>query len=95
MRKRRREAAIASPESARLRIMLGAVSKLRQPHCYEKKKWKQDLDYRRFLCRGTPKVSAEWSLLAIAANILKLHYKLKNGRLGTGLVIPKGFSVGL
>jgi len=36
MRKRRREAAIASPESARLRIMLGAVSKLRQPHCYEK-----------------------------------------------------------
>ena len=56
---------------------------------------KQDLDYRRFLCRGTPKVSAEWSLLAIAANLLKLHHKLKNGRLGTGLVIPKGFPVGL
>ena len=56
---------------------------------------KQDLEYRRFLCRGTPKVSAEWSLLAIAANILKLHYKIKNGRLGTGLVIPKGFPAGL
>ena len=56
---------------------------------------KQDLDYRRFLCRGTPKVSAEWSLLAIAADILKLHHKLKNDRLGTGLVIPKGFPAGL
>jgi len=56
---------------------------------------KQDLDYRRFLCRGTPKVSAEWSLLDIAANILKLHHKLKNDRLGTGLVIPKGFPAGL
>ena len=56
---------------------------------------KQDLEYRRFLCRGTPKVSAEWSLLAIAANILKLHYKLKNGRLGTGLIIPEGFPAGL
>ena len=43
----------------------------------------------------TPKVSAEWSLLAIAANILKLHHKSKNDRLGTGLVIPKGFPVGL
>ncbi|MBR0464939.1 MAG: IS1182 family transposase [Clostridia bacterium] len=56
---------------------------------------KQDLDYRRFLCRGMSKVSAEWSLLAIAANILKLHHKLKNDRLGTGLVIPKGFPAGL
>ena len=52
---------------------------------------KQDLNYRRFLCRGRPKVSAEWSLLAIAANILKLHHKLKNDQLGVGLVIPKNF----
>ena len=29
------------------------------------------------------------------ANILKSHYKLKNGCLGTGLVVPKGFPVGL
>ena len=56
---------------------------------------KQDLNYRRFLCRGAPKVSAEWSLLSIAANILKLHYKLKNDRLGTGLVIPKNFSAAM
>ena len=56
---------------------------------------KQDLDYRRFLCRGRPKVSAEWSLLCIAANIFKLHHKLKNGRLGAGLLIPKNFSVAL
>ena len=56
---------------------------------------KQDLNYRRFLCRGKPKVTAEWSLLAIAANILKLHYKLKNDRLGTGLLIPENFPVAL
>lgn len=56
---------------------------------------KQNLNYRRFLCRGAPKVTAEWSLLAIAANILKLHHKLKNDRLGAGLVIPKNFPVAL
>ncbi len=56
---------------------------------------KQDLNYRRFLCRGRPKVSAEWSLLSIAANILRLHYKLKNAQLGAGLVIPKNFSAAL
>ena len=56
---------------------------------------KQDLDYRRFMCRGRQKVSAEWSLLSIAANILKLHHKLKNGRLGAGLLIPKNFAVAL
>ena len=56
---------------------------------------KQNLNYRRFLCRGQPKVSAEWSLLAIAANILKLHHKLKNDRLGAGLVIPENFSAAM
>ena len=56
---------------------------------------KEDMDYRRFLCRGTEKVSAEWSLLSIAANILKLHHKLKNDRLGTGLVVPKNFPAAL
>ena len=56
---------------------------------------KQDLNYRRFQCRGQPKVTAEWSLLAIAANILKLHYKFKNGRLGTELLIPKNSPVAL
>ena len=56
-------------------------------------KW--DLNYHRFLCRGGPKVSAEWSLLSIAANILKLHHKLKNDRLGTGLIIPENFSAAI
>ena len=56
---------------------------------------KEDLEYRRFQCRGKSKVTAEWSLLAIAANLLKLHHKIKNDRLGTGLVIPKGYPVGL
>ena len=56
---------------------------------------KEDLDYRRFLCRGKEKVCAEWSLLSIAANIFKLHHKLKNDRLGTGLVVPKSFPAAL
>ena len=56
---------------------------------------KEDLKCRRFLCRGRPKVSAEWSLLSIAANILKLHHKLKNDRLGAGLVIPQNFSAAM
>ena len=53
---------------------------------------KEDMIYRQFLCRGTDKVMAEWSILAIAANIIKLHNKFKNNRLGTSLVIPDGFS---
>ena len=56
---------------------------------------KQDLNYRRFLCRGRQRISTEWSLLSIAANILKLHHKLKNGRLGAGLVIPEHFSAAM
>ena len=56
---------------------------------------KEDLEYRRFQCRGKSKVTAEWSLLAIAASLLKLHHKIKNDRLGTGLVIPTGFHVEL
>jgi hypothetical protein len=34
-------------------------------------------------------------LLNIAYNVLKLHHKLQKGRLGTGLVIPKGYPAGL
>lgn len=52
---------------------------------------KEDMIYRQFLCRGTDKVSAEWSILAIAANIIKLHHKALNKRLGTDLVVPEGF----
>ena len=56
---------------------------------------KEDMDFRRFLLRGTVKVAVEWVLLSLAYNILKLHHKLQDGRLGTGLVIPESFPAGL
>ena len=56
---------------------------------------KEDMDSRRFLLRGTVKVAVEWVLLSLACNILKLHYKLQDGRLGTGLVIPESLPAGL
>jgi len=45
---------------------------------------KEDMDFRRFLTRGKKKVEAEWLLLTLAINILKLHFKIQKGRLGTG-----------
>ena len=56
---------------------------------------KEDMNFRRFLLRGTVKVEVEWTLLSLAYNVLKLHHKLQANRLGTGLVIPKGFPAGL
>ena len=56
---------------------------------------KEDMNFRRFLLRGSVKVTVEWTLLSLAYNILKLHHKLQKGRLGTGLVIPKGYPAGL
>ena len=56
---------------------------------------KEDLNFRQFLLRGIEKVKAEWLLLSLALNILKLHHKIQNGRLGTGLMIPKDFPAGL
>ena len=56
---------------------------------------KQDLEFRRFLLRGTIKVSAEWLLFSLALNILRLHYKIQNGRLGSGLIVPSSFPAGL
>ena len=56
---------------------------------------KEDMNFRRFLLRGSAKVEVEWSLLSLAYNILKLHHKLQKGRLGTGLVVPKGYPAGL
>lgn len=56
---------------------------------------KEDLDFRRFLTRGKGKVSAEWFLLSMAINILKLHFKIKKGRLGTELKVPESFPAGL
>ena len=56
---------------------------------------KEDMAFRRFLLRGAVKVEAEWMLLSLAYNLLKLHHKIQSGRLGTGLVVPKGFPAGL
>ena len=52
---------------------------------------KEDMRFRRFLLRGNVKVEAEWTLMAIAYNILKLFHKMSTGRLGTSLVVPTGF----
>ena len=56
---------------------------------------KEDMNFRRFMLRGSVKVEVEWTILSLAYNLLKLHHKLQNGRLGTGLVIPKGYPAGL
>ena len=56
---------------------------------------KEDLAFRRFLLRGKEKVKAEWLLFSLALNILKLHHKIQNDRLGTGLMIPRDFPAGL
>ena len=56
---------------------------------------KEDLDFRRFLLRGKEKVKAEWLLFSLALNILKLHHKIQNDRLGTSLMIPRDFPAGL
>jgi transposase len=52
---------------------------------------KEDMRFRRFLLRGNVKVEAEWTLMAIAYNILKLFHKMLTGRLGTSLAVPTGF----
>ena len=56
---------------------------------------KEDMNFRRFLLRGAVKVEVEWTLLSLAYNMLKMHHKIQKGRLGTGLVIPKGYPAGL
>ena len=56
---------------------------------------KEDMEFRRFLTRGRKKVAAEWLLLSLAINILKLHFKIQKGRLGTGLKVPKTYPAGL
>ena len=46
---------------------------------------KQDMGFRRFLCRGKENVLAESILLALAHNINKLHNKIQSGKTGTHL----------
>lgn len=46
---------------------------------------KQDMGFRRFLCKGQQNVLAESILLAMAHNINKLHNKIQSGRTQTHL----------
>ena len=46
---------------------------------------KQDMGFRRFLCRGTQNVLAESVLLAMAHNLNKLHRKIQDERTGSHL----------
>ena len=46
---------------------------------------KQDMQFRRYLSKGTSNVFAESTLLAMARNINKLHNKIQKGRTGTHL----------
>lgn len=44
---------------------------------------KNNVGFRRFVCRGSVKVQAELTLFALAGNVNKLHRKIQGGRLGT------------
>jgi Transposase DDE domain len=46
---------------------------------------KQDMQFRRYLSKGTANVLAESTLLAMARNINKLHNKIQNGKTGRHL----------
>lgn len=46
---------------------------------------KQDMGFRRFMCRGKQNVLAESILLAMAHNVNKLHNKIQSERTGTHL----------
>lgn len=43
---------------------------------------KEDMNFRRYLYRGKENVLAQSTLLAIAYNINKLHFKIQGGRTG-------------
>lgn len=50
---------------------------------------KEDMGFRRYLCRGKENVTAENILLAMAHNLNKLHRKIQNDKLGTHLFTIK------
>lgn len=83
------EAKISSPKGCLLRVNRSIQAEGNFAYV------KQDLDFRRFLLRGNTKVAAEWLLFSLALNILHLHHKIQNRRLGSGLKIPSSFPVGL
>ena len=79
------EAKISSPKGCLLRVNRSIQAEGNFAYV------KQDLDFRRFLLRGSTKVAAEWLLFSLALNILHLHHKIQNRRLGSGLKIPSSF----
>lgn len=83
------EAKISSPKGCLLRVNRSIQAEGNFAYV------KQDLDFRRFLLRGNTKVAAEWLLFSLALNILHLHHKIQNRRLGSGLKIPSSFPIGL
>ena len=42
----------------------------------------EDMNFRRYLYRGTKNILAQSVLLAVAYNINKLHFKIQGGRTG-------------
>ena len=46
---------------------------------------KQDMEFRKYGCKGTLNVLAESILLVMAKNLNKLHNKIQNDRIGTHL----------
>ena len=83
------EAKISSPKGCLLRVNRSIQAEGNFAYV------KQDLDFRRFLLRGSTKVAAEWLLFSLALNVLHLHHKIQNRRLGSGLKIPSSFPAGL
>lgn len=83
------EEKITSPEGKLLRVNRSILAEGTFAYI------KEDLCFRRFLLRGKEKVKAEWLLFSLALNILKLHHKIQNDRLGTGLLVPRDFPSGL
>ena len=83
------EAKISSPKGCLLRVNRSIQAEGNFAYV------KQDLDFRRFLLRGSTKVAAEWLLFSLALNVLHLHHKIQNRRLGSGLKMPSSFPAGL
>lgn len=83
------EVKISSPEGKLLRVNRSIQSEGTFAYI------KEDLSFRQFLLRGKAKVDAEWLLFSLALDVLKLHHKIQNDRLGTGLMIPSNCLAGL
>ena len=83
------EAKISSPKGCLLRVNRSIQAEGNFAYV------KLDIDFRRFMLSGNMKVAAEWLLFSLALNILHLHHKIQNRRLGSDLKIPSSFPAGL